>query len=166
MGISFKGACFTAGGIAGIWLVNKILNASKSIVKTVAEERKWHAYYKYAGNSAYSVPPGYARTVVPHEDHDSVYMSPEEQEAEQKKAKEQSEKKVDMTDVVHDICEVAKDCLKDKLGVKDYNNSDEHVEFCTANAEDNKFDKITQIFMGDDRVVEVEETNEEEDEDE
>lgn len=112
--ISIKGAKFTICGIAGIWLVNKLINAGGSIFQKILDERKWHAYYKFHGE----VPPGYASTIVPHDTYDVKYASPEEQENEKKEKAETNKTPVDFSGLVDSAKRVVDAYMKAKFGVK------------------------------------------------
>jgi hypothetical protein len=153
MGISIKGACFTIGGIAGIWLVHKLANVSERIIYTITDARKWHAYYKYAGDKAYSVPPGYASVTIPHENYDVKITSPE-QYKEEKKEQNKTKSDVDISGIVNAISEVTKTFLSKKINnscTKDIEKANEtedvnDAKIPTAEESKEKFNNITDLF--------------------
>jgi hypothetical protein len=164
--ISIKGAKFTICGIAGLWLVNKLINAGGSIFQKVLDERKWHAYYKYGQDSQHIVPPGYASTIVPHETYDVKYASPEEQEDEEKKKAEASKPSVDFSGLADSAKRLVDAYMKVKFGNKNNTGdtdrdeqiveSEEAVEKTEDEVEDSKPVSHIHVVMpnGDEKPIE------------
>ena len=160
MGISIKGAGITLGGIAAFLILNKTLNIAGKAVSEIAEASKWRSYYKH-GNHAYSTPPGYTGKsyAVDDEGHYIRWANPyeeaEERRKEQKEAKEENRKPLDISSLSETLERIAKAVLKSKgidlEGKKEGEAGTEYSDMCDIPEEQidriNKAkDNITELF--------------------